>query len=325
MGRRGTKRGMPAKAKPGAVADKLLEAPQAGSRLRSLDDPDSLRALVRNLKEGMYITNAHGEILDANPAFLEMMGVHSLEELRSFNARDFLVEPEVRAHELELLATEGSVREFELRIRRPDGQIRTVLDTAYADHDPHTGQQLYYGILVDITLRKLLEAQLVEQSIRDPLTGCFNRRYLTEFESRARRSRHSWGCIILDIDHFKRYNDQHGHQAGDQVLIRISRFLMRQTRAEEGVVRMGGDEFLVLLTAADAGRVESAALRLKTTAAQEGLAPFSVGWAVREGGERLEKTINRADARLLTSRSHRREAAEERRGRAVKRDRRRRG
>ena len=191
---------MPTRAKPGAVANKLLEARPGGSRLRSLEDADSLRALVRNLKEGIYITNVHGEILDANPAFLEMIGVHSLEELRSYNASDFLVDPEIRARELELLATEGSVREFELRVRRPDGQIRTVLDTAYADHDPHTGQPYYYGILVDITLRKLLEAQLVEQSIRDPLTGCFNRRYLTEFENRARRGRHSWGCLLYTSD-----------------------------------------------------------------------------------------------------------------------------
>jgi diguanylate cyclase (GGDEF)-like protein len=234
------------------------------------------------------------------------------------------MDPDVRASELELLAKEGSVREFELRVRRPDGQVRTVLDTAYATRDPETREVLYHGILVDITLRKLLEAQLVEQSIRDPLTGCFNRRYLPEFESRARQSRHSWGCIILDIDHFKRYNDEHGHQAGDQVLVKISRFLMRQTRAEEGVVRMGGDEFLVLLALSDAKHVERAAARLKAAAAQEGLASFSLGWAVRESGERMEKTIGRADARLLASRSHRREIPDDRHRRAGKRDRRRR-
>ncbi len=324
---------MPALARAGAKPETLARAkptgpqdpsgqPRPGSRLRSLQDADSLRALVRNLKEGIYITNARGEILDASPAFVEMMGVQSLEELRTYLVQDFLVEPEVRTRELELLADEGSVREFELRMRRPDGQVRTVLDTAYATHDPDTGEVLYHGILVDITLRKLLEAQLVEQSIRDPLTGCFNRRYLTEFEQRARRGRHPWGCIILDIDHFKRYNDEHGHQAGDQVLVRISRFLMRQTRAEEGVVRMGGDEFLVLLSGADAKRVSSAAERLQEAAGQEGLAPFSLGWAVRENGERLEKTIGRADSRLLASRGHRREVGPLGRRRAAKRERR---
>jgi diguanylate cyclase (GGDEF)-like protein/PAS domain S-box-containing protein len=312
---------MPARGKSGATKDPA-EA-RRPSRLRSLEDLDSLRTLVRNLKEGIYITNSHGEILDASPAFLDMMGVPTLEELRTYNVRDFLMDPDIRASELELLASEGSVREFELRVRRSDGQVRTVLDTAYTARDPETGEVLYHGILVDITLRKLLEAQLVEQSIRDPLTGCFNRRYLPEFESRARHSRHSWGCIILDIDHFKRYNDEHGHQAGDQVLVKISRFLMRQTRAEEGVVRMGGDEFLVLLALSDAKHVESAAARLKAAAAQEGLAAFSLGWAVRESGERLEKTIGRADARLLGTRSHRREVSDDRHRRPGKHDRRR--
>ena len=322
MGRRGAKPGMPARGKSGTAKDPA-EA-RRPSRLRSLEDLDSLRTLVRNLKEGIYITNSHGEILDASPAFLDMMGVPTLEELRTYNVRDFLMDPDIRATELELLASEGSVREFELRVRRSDGQVRTVLDTAYTARDPETGEVLYHGILVDITLRKLLEARLVEQSIRDPLTGCFNRRYLPEFESRSRRSRHSWGCIILDIDHFKHYNDEHGHQAGDQVLVKISRFLMRQTRAEEGVVRMGGDEFLVLLALSDAKHVERAAARLKAAAAQEGLAAFSLGWAVRESAERLEKTIGRADARLLGSRSHRREVSDDRHRRAGKRDRRRR-
>lgn len=316
---------MLARGKSGTAAREAAEeARPKASRLRSLEDLDSLRTLVRNLKEGIYITNSQGEILDASPAFVEMIGVQSLDELRTYNVRDFLVDPEIREQELELLSSEGSVREFELRMRRPDGQVRTVLDTAYATRDPQSGEVLYHGILVDITLRKLLEAQLVEQSIRDPLTGCFNRRYLSEFEQRARRARHSWGCIILDVDQFKRYNDEHGHQAGDHVLVRISRFLMRQTRAEEGVVRMGGDEFLVLLSLSDAKHVESAAARLKAAAAQEGLPPFSLGWAVRENSERLEKTIGRADARLLGSRGHRREVAEERHRRAGKRDRRRR-
>ena len=57
----------------------------------------------------------------------------------------------------------------------------------------------------------------------------------------------SWGVIVVDVDHFKDYNDSHGHQAGDEVLIKVSRFLMRHVRAEDPVVRIGGDEFLALL------------------------------------------------------------------------------
>lgn len=295
----------------GVKAQALKNAPP--SRFRSLADAESLKQLVRNVQEGIYITTPEGEILDANPAFLEMFGVRTLKELRSYSARDFLVNPEDRARELELLEAQGAVRDFELRIRRTDGQVRTVIDTCYVCRDPGTGERLLHGILVDITLRKMLESQLVEQSIRDPLTGCFNRRYLVNFEYRCDRANQPWGCIMLDVDHFKEYNDTHGHQAGDVVLVRISRFLMRLVRAEEGVVRMGGDEFLVLLAGANAAKTQTAARRLKAASLKERLVPFSLGWATREGKERLEKTIDRADENLLAVRGERRGLPRERR------------
>ena len=61
---------------------------------------------------------------------------------------------------------------------------------------------------MDITSRKNLETQLVEQSIRDPLTGCFNRRHLATFMPKPRAKTEHWGCLYVDIDHFKQYNDR---------------------------------------------------------------------------------------------------------------------
>ncbi len=128
--------------------------------LRSLGDPETLRLLVTNLKEGVYITDVRGAILDANTAFLDMIGVASLEELRRLNAYDLYVDPEQRARELELLSREGAVREFEVQIRRPDGRVITVLDTCTAVRDPAGGDTLYHGILVDISDRKAAEQAL---------------------------------------------------------------------------------------------------------------------------------------------------------------------
>jgi diguanylate cyclase (GGDEF)-like protein/PAS domain S-box-containing protein len=282
----------------------------AGPKFRSLADPENLRDLVQKLKEGIYISNQEGEILDANPAFLEMFGVSSLDELKKHRVTDF-IDPEVRKWELTALHRDGFIREFELQIKRKDGRTRTALDSAYAVKNPETGEVMYKGILVDITERKRLENQLREQSIRDPLTGCFNRRYLQLFE-RTVESSTRWGCIMIDVDRFKQYNDQHGHQAGDEVLVRISRLLMRQLRAEEALVRMGGDEFLVLLNNSDAHRTDAVAKRLK---ASEVPVPFSLGWAAREGQEKLEKTIGRADKKLYAVRAHKRSPEQERRHR----------
>src|SRR5437588_10977101 len=84
------------------------EEPRTG--YRSLGDPDSLREFAKNLGEGIYITAPDGEILDANPAFLETVGVESLQDLKGLRAYDFFVEPKQRELELRLLERDGRVR-----------------------------------------------------------------------------------------------------------------------------------------------------------------------------------------------------------------------
>lgn len=274
----------------------------SSSSYASLDDASNLRTFVQNLREGIYIANGRGAILDANPAFLRMMGVARIDDLRSFGLADMIVDPARRLQELEMLDREGAVREFELQIVRPDGALRTVLDTTYACRDPRSGEVFYHGILVDISARKEQEDALREQSIRDPLTGCFNRRYLSEIDQRLSHGASMWSCIFIDIDHFKQYNDEHGHQMGDNTLIRMSRFLMRQVRAEEPVVRVGGDEFLIVLEGASEPHAEMVARRLQMAALRTAPVPFSLGWATRLEGEAMQQTMNRADQNLLAVR-----------------------
>ena len=271
-------------------------------RYRSLEDPDALRALVKNLQEAFYITNARGEIIDANPAFLAMLGVRTLKDLRSFSLSDMISDPKRRMEELEQLDAQGAVRDFELEIVRPDGGRRTVLDSTYACHDESAGDTFYHGVLVDITDRKRQEDALREQSVRDPLTGCYNRRYLEEMQHELESAESPFGCIFIDIDHFKQYNDIHGHAMGDTTLVRMSRFLMRQVRAEEPVIRLGGDEFLILLNPADEDAVEMVARRMQQAANRTAPVPFSLGWSSRRPGESMQDTVNRADQRLLSVR-----------------------
>ena len=95
------------------------------------------------------------------------------------------------------------------------------------------------------------------------------------------------------------YNDTHGHQKGDQVLARMARFLMRHVRAEEPVVRMGGDEFLVVVFGDTAERIDDVARRLQQAAARSAPVAFSLGWAHRMDGETLAQTIDRADRKLI--------------------------
>jgi diguanylate cyclase (GGDEF)-like protein/PAS domain S-box-containing protein len=282
-------------------------------RFRSLSDPHTLSELALRLKEGIYITTLDGDIIDANPAFLEMFGVESLEDLRGFRTSDF-VRPEVRAREMALLERDGSVRDIEFQVTRRDGEVRTVVDSAFLSVDPKNGDKYCHGILVDITQRKELQTQLLELSIRDPLTGCYNRRYLnTVMRQCEAQPKGEWGCIYLDIDHFKQYNDTNGHAEGDSVLVKMARFLMRHVRAEEAVVRVGGDEFLVVLCDSDQDQTDHVATRLRAAAAMSAPVPFSMGWAARKSAESFEDTMIRADHRLLEVRVDERRPLQKRR------------
>jgi diguanylate cyclase (GGDEF)-like protein/PAS domain S-box-containing protein len=96
-----------------------------------------------------------------------------------------------------------------------------------------------------------LQDTLRSQAIRDPLTGLFNRRYMEEsLEREVRRSARSGGplgIVMLDIDHFKAFNDAHGHPAGDALLAALGAFLRAHVRAEDIACRYGGEEFTLIL------------------------------------------------------------------------------
>ncbi|MBI2875286.1 MAG: diguanylate cyclase [Candidatus Tectomicrobia bacterium] len=112
-----------------------------------------------------------------------------------------------------------------------------------------------------------LRERLRRQAIRDPLTGLFNRRYMQETLKRelhrAERKASSVGVILLDIDHFKQFNDTFGHAAGDALLHHLGTFLQRRTRKEDFACRYGGEEFLLILTEAslDVARERAEELR----------------------------------------------------------------
>ncbi len=105
---------------------------------------------------------------------------------------------------------------------------------------------------LSLTLANLkLRESLKQQSIRDPLTNLFNRRYMEETLdrefSRAARHKRPLSVILMDFDNFKTFNDQHGHDAGDVLLKEFGRSLQRQVRGEDVACRFGGEEFLLIL------------------------------------------------------------------------------
>jgi diguanylate cyclase (GGDEF)-like protein len=104
--------------------------------------------------------------------------------------------------------------------------------------------------LVNLRLRETLRLQ----SIRDPLTGLFNRRYMEETLERelhrAARHQHPLGVVMIDIDYFKNFNDSYGHEAGDALLRELGQYLQANIRSEDVAARYGGEEFILILAEA---------------------------------------------------------------------------
>jgi diguanylate cyclase (GGDEF)-like protein len=113
-----------------------------------------------------------------------------------------------------------------------------------------------------------LHEALRTQSIKDPLTGLYNRRYLEEMMEketrRAVRAEQGLGVLMLDLDHFKKFNDTYGHDAGDAVLRETASFLLKSVRAEDIVCRFGGEAFVVILPVADLKTTQARAERIRS-------------------------------------------------------------
>lgn len=132
--------------------------------------------------------------------------------------------------------------------------VRSYLSNKFPLYDGN-GNMMGVGFIgFDITQRKHMEQLLKEQAIRDALTGLYNRRYLDETLprelQRAGRHQQTVGVIMLDIDHFKQFNDSYGHDAGDQMLRAVGDFLRHHTRGDDIACRYGGEEFILVLPGA---------------------------------------------------------------------------
>jgi diguanylate cyclase (GGDEF)-like protein len=149
--------------------------------------------------------------------------------------------------------------------------------------------------------------ELERLSVTDDLTGLYNRRYLMETLAsevrRARRLEHPFALLMVDIDHFKEYNDAFGHLAGDEMLTRVARVLRESTREVDCAARYGGEEFVVLLPETGVAEAAETAERIRARVAAEALAggqiTLSIGVAeFPSHGDTPEAMIAAADAAL---------------------------
>lgn len=168
---------------------------------------------------------------------------------------------------------------LEYRLRRHDGEYRWILDSGTPRYDGNGNFEGYNGICFDIHERKLSEEvqrdllrQLEHQAQTDYLTGLPNRGHFFKLAShelhRSLRYGGALSLLMLDIDHFKDINDQHGHQAGDLVLQTFAATCRACLRDFDIIGRLGGEEFAVLLPQTDSMQAFEAAQRLRQSIAE---------------------------------------------------------
>ncbi|MCH7825906.1 MAG: diguanylate cyclase [Acidobacteria bacterium] len=266
----------------------------------TLKEPATLRALIGMLAEGTYVAEPDGRIIDANPALLKMVGAENVDQLGEHSIDTLWPETERRADFVRQVIERGSVTEFELDVQRLDGGVVTVLDTCQAQKKDGEVVALY-GVLLDITQRKTLEAQLGQLSVRDPLTGCYNRRYLRAQQPVLERPSYFYGVLMLDLDDFKAINDTYGHEEGDRVLQRFAHFIIRNKRADDILVRLGGDEFALFVEVVSPENLDIIANRMIENAPHQAPIAFSIGHVYRQPGETLEAILARANAAMYAA------------------------
>ncbi|MHC1790974.1 diguanylate cyclase domain-containing protein [Solidesulfovibrio sp.] len=234
------------------------------------------RSVFVDASDLIFLTTPEGRIEDVNPACLGMLG-YTRAELLQLSMADLYVDPGERARVRIAIEAAGTIRGFELVLRRKDGEHVEAILAANLRRDAQ-GQIIgYQGIMHDVTARKQAErlreaySQDLERQVRartqelseandklqrlsdyDGLTGIANRRKFdsvleTEW-NRARRSGAPLTLALIDVDHFKAYNDHLGHLPGDDCLRRVAQALAARVRQSSDLAaRYGGEEFAVIL------------------------------------------------------------------------------
>jgi len=242
-----------------------------------------LRLLSKNLDDaGLYVYTHDAEGLPhfeyLNKGMEKLNGIQIQDALRDASTIHSLILPEYipKLAQLETKSKQD-LQKFEMEIRQKhaiSGEVRWMLLRS-TPHRRSDGSTVWYGIQMDVNERKIneqllelaneqlraqvekienLRAELREQSLRDPLTGLYNRRYLAETitreVARAKRENDHLSIIISDIDLFKTINDTYGHKAGDTFLVSVANLLKNNARSSDVVCRYGGEEFLLVIPGA---------------------------------------------------------------------------
>jgi diguanylate cyclase (GGDEF)-like protein len=308
----------------------LISVGVLGLRLFDLI-PIARNVVIENIPEMVLVVDSYNRILDANQVTFSWLGrspgdIIGRNVVEVFSAWRDLAGHFEDSYETrkEILVPGDPPRTYELTISplssRPgvfDGRVIVAHDVTARKAVEDELTRANAALKLEIAERELLQEMLREQATRDPLTGVFNRRYLAEaLESevaRAEREGTPISVVILDVDHFKEFNDRLGHKCGDLMLQALSTLLRQDSRRSDIISRYGGEEFVIVLPntqlAVGTARAEEwRAMFESLEVAYEGhlvRATFSAGVAcLPQHGTTSEAILRAADYALYESKAN---------------------
>ncbi|NTW40970.1 MAG: diguanylate cyclase [Cellulomonadaceae bacterium] len=265
--------------------------------------PVSTQQVLEVLGDAVMVIDPDGTVIQANPAAEAMLGAAGggrVDRVAGASWTDLV--PEERR---------GIVRD--------GGVIRTawgaVLDVRVSAVEVRGRRVASVVTARDITAFERLRTELAELAVRDGLTGLHNRRHLDRvlepMVEHARDAQRPLTAVMVDIDHFKAVNDRYGHAVGDEVLVRVASELSALVRADDVLVRFGGEEFLLVLPRARAVDVAARADEIRrryaevpfATAAGPVLATVSIGVAELADGQSPDSLLRAADDALYAAKA----------------------
>ena len=279
-----------------------------------------LQAVLDHLPFGMMVVdkaircrywNRQSEALFDLPSGFVHQGIPMEEVLRQI-ARNGIYGPgEIEDHVSRRLKIIGGLQAHAFELTRPDGRSLRIMGAPVLIEGEPEGLVL---LQEDITERKNYQATLERLATTDHLTGLLNRRAFLDATEKEIRRAHRYGqplaLIMLDVDHFKRINDSHGHPAGDEVLRRIAATCRGMLRDGDLMGRLGGEEFAITLVQPPLQVATAVAERLRKAVSELGIEfgderlAVTISLGIAEIGEdtaSLDHLISKADACLYTA------------------------
>jgi diguanylate cyclase (GGDEF)-like protein/PAS domain S-box-containing protein len=307
----------------GVLAAFLDMTERAAMEARLQETDQNFQRIMNTMQDVFYRTDAQGITRYVCPAVKNVLG-YSAEEIIGLPAASFYPDETEREALVSAIRAQGFVHDFPGRMKHKDGRIIDISISTHALRDEQGQYAGVEGIWRDITQRKAMERELERLATHDDLTGLANRRHILDalerlFQRRGgRRGAAPFCALVVDLDHFKRVNDTHGHAAGDAALRHVVRIAQAESRASDHLGRLGGEEFLLLLDDTDLPAARDVAERIRRAVQETPMAlasgqqvglSLSIGIACwRQTDTRSTDVLERADQALYRAKSQGRNA-----------------